>query len=838
VNETLRKNAHPLAIQVFDRLLSTLPLAYNEILLKAETQLLTYSLNTNDATNTALYISANRECRNNHEAMHSRFCKDLEQAINTLFIVKEKSNASTSNYDISQLSILDNDDLHGKIALQKMTSSASKNMLINLDIIDDGLATLVTNTKITSTNNPFSLGVIADLIFTSFSHVNIESRPKLMIYHLFRDLVPELLAPFYQEVADLLIEKGYASRPLITEQESAEPNRARRNLDDATSPTATQSFDNNAAIEAALSQNDFSVLAQMLSNAAIPASLINASNSQSQQLYQPPNDIDSNASVVTVSNQDVDSMLAAVQESLEKDTATPINEQLSQQLRANSSGDMYKVISRKAENNINLVSLLFEFLVENARIFPQALNHIMRLQIPFMRLALKSPTLFSGNNHSARRLLNKLADIGATVNNVNDRAYQVIAEITGCIYVQPELTEDIFDELNEELDTFIKEDIERSKEDSIRIAAEAKELQQMAYGTAEDFLQSRLSNVESKLIFHSLLERLWCELLSRCIIQNGMPKQYLSMELDSDSKKSDEVIFTSEKTNEKSEPKDTDEWSELVALFDWIIWSIQAGSNQEDKSRLLNTLATNIKRITTIFKKYEIDIGFSSHFMDQIRSIHLKVIKEKVGTIIDDNQLELNDETQLLLEEIDETKKDDNDKNLIDLVIGRDHQNISQPSSQLTATAINNQGAEETKLEMKSSIEQRNNGDENNVLTTNSTTDVEKTKPTTKPLIAETKHLEIKDIILQVDRLRAGNWLEYLVDAKPTRAKIAFYASYNEKFIFVDRQGHKLFERFRSELIVDIKDGYASVLDTTDTFDKALSHVIGSIRNQQASISP
>lgn len=842
----LRKKAPPLAAKIFDQLLTAMPPIYNEILSEAEAYLLVCSRDAEDDKDRALYIGAIEECGNKREAMCARFSEDLEQDIVTLFgsneTPKEEPGADAKpaprSFDLSNLSILDESDLQEKIAVQKMVSNASKEFLVNVDLIDEGMANLVTPVVLDSSNNPFSLSVIGDSIFESFSLANMDSRSKILIYNLFRDSMFLQLEPLYRDIADLLVENGYASRAVAAQPAAATQATFDSGLKQllasggvaASNAQTTTASPGGSSIT--LAEGDFAALAQLLNSAAIPASFsgrgTTASNGQPLQLYAAPSDIDDNTSVVTVSNQDVEAMLGTIQDAADNDNSLSVHEQLGNYLRSESSDDVYKVISRKAENNINLVSLLFEFIVENASIFPQALEQIMRLQIPFMRLALTTPALFSGNNHSARRLLNQLADLGATVNASSDRAYEVIVEITECICVQDELTENVFEELNEDLATFIEEDAERNEEASIRADAEAKERQQIAYETAEEFLQNRLKSVEHSLIFHTLLERLWCELLSRSIIKDGLPKQQLGIEPDEGSEP--ELALSSDRDSPES-----DRWNELVELFDWVLWSTQAGSNQQDKDKLLKSLAATIKRLIKTFKEYEMDEVFSGHFMDQMREIHLKVIKEKIGTVIADEQLDLKEETESLLEEIAEVKKEE--EKPADLVIGRDHQDIPLPLSQLIPE-VTEMPPEEIETSPGLQLEPLDNDEElaeDDTLTEKADQPAdEEIKQIAQPIVAETKRPEIRDIIQQVAKLRTGDWLEFLVEGKPTRAKIAFYATYNEKFVFVDRQGHKLFERFKPELVVDIQDGYATMLDHTDTFDKALSSIIGSIRTQQA----
>jgi len=68
-----------------------------------------------------------------------------------------------------------------------------------------------------------------------------------------------------------------------------------------------------------------------------------------------------------------------------------------------------RVVEEADEDVINLVALLFEFIL-NDHAVPDAFKALIaRLQIPMLKLAVLDKSLFSRAGHPARRLLNEIA---------------------------------------------------------------------------------------------------------------------------------------------------------------------------------------------------------------------------------------------------------------------------------------------------------------------------------------------------------------------------------------------------------------------------------------------
>ena len=74
------------------------------------------------------------------------------------------------------------------------------------------------------------------------------------------------------------------------------------------------------------------------------------------------------------------------------------------------------------EDAIDMIDLLFDFVLKDSELPNQIQTILVRLQMPFLRIAVLEPELFASNDHPSRKLLNTLSEAGKTWNEASDRS--------------------------------------------------------------------------------------------------------------------------------------------------------------------------------------------------------------------------------------------------------------------------------------------------------------------------------------------------------------------------------------------------------------------------------
>ena len=73
------------------------------------------------------------------------------------------------------------------------------------------------------------------------------------------------------------------------------------------------------------------------------------------------------------------------------------------------------------EDVIDMIDLLFDFVLRNSELPSQMQSILVRLQMPYLRMAVLEPGLFADEKHPAKLLLNRLAEAGKTWTEAADR---------------------------------------------------------------------------------------------------------------------------------------------------------------------------------------------------------------------------------------------------------------------------------------------------------------------------------------------------------------------------------------------------------------------------------
>ncbi len=746
-----------------------LELAFNEVIKRfdnvlneVEPQLLALARESEEDSEKDRIISATETFYRSRDLLCEAFTEKWEEICGRLVKkagddANDSKSVAADKLDLSHLSILGEEELQEKIALQNLSSSAAQELKYLLVPIRSGIEQAMPGYVINRSTIAFFPTALAECVFEGLQALETDGDIRRHVLLLFRqqfftsiDSLFKLIGQMFEEQGFSLEQLSAVNRPPQPGPQQAPPSAQPQGP--GYSQGSPQAQTHGTAPSDTLSQE----LGQLIQHAQVPAHLMSGGGGSFGSLSAVPADLNPDMSIVTVSNKEVGKMLETMQSnvSASKDSGeTPdIHKTMAHLLKSNASPNSYRVMSQMGENVINMVSLLFDFILQNDNIAPVASNLIMRLQIPYMRLAVSDSSLFSNREHPARKLLNTMAELAVGISDTESPGYlkihAAVEQLTQQYSDDPQQVESLQEELASFLETLETES--KDKEETTQKQAASEEQQEIANSAATQVVNGRINEIDNSLIFHSLLEKVWAEVLKTIYLRHGM---------------------------------DTEQWNTSVLLLDDIIWSTLAGDN--DKKKLLTALPKLVPEVESTFSQYDIDELVRSHFLDQLHEIHINIIKGKSGNTILDQDLEHSSAVKLIVDEIEEEEQIKEEQELAEkeeLAVGADFK-----------------------------------GDDEHEV----------------PVIEEAARLDTKAVLDIVSGLRPGVWMEYMVKGEPVRCKIAFYAPNQEKYIFVEGSGRKLFDRIRPELVVDIQDKLAKVVEGGDLFEKAMSSVVASIRDQR-----
>ena len=216
-----------------------------------------------------------------------------------------------------------------------------------------------------------------------------------------------------------------------------------------------------------------------------------------------------------------------------------LQEQLGSLLsRVSAKTGKSRVVGEIDDDVINLVSMLFEFILDD-RTLPDSLKALIgRLQIPLLKVAVIDKTFFSRGSHPARRLLNEIASAamgwGDQDEAQRDSLYQKIEQIVARLLNDFVDDPAIFSELLADFLAFIGDERRRSEllEQRTRDAEEGRAKAEIARQEVEYALNQRLLGKTLPEVVVRLLQEAWSKVLLLTCLKHGTQSEEWQAALD------------------------------------------------------------------------------------------------------------------------------------------------------------------------------------------------------------------------------------------------------------------------------------------------------------------
>lgn len=184
------------------------------------------------------------------------------------------------------------------------------------------------------------------------------------------------------------------------------------------------------------------------------------------------------------------------------------------------------------EDLINLVSMLFEFILDDYNLSAPIQVLISRLQIPILKVVIKDKAFFSRANHPARKLLNSLARAGIGWSNADeksrDKLYEQIHNIVARILEEFDGDVQLFETLGDEFDQFLTRENRKSSlvEQRTRESERGRIKSQKAQDTVDRLLKEKLARRPVPPAIHDILVNGWSRVMFLAYLRNDVEHRW------------------------------------------------------------------------------------------------------------------------------------------------------------------------------------------------------------------------------------------------------------------------------------------------------------------------
>lgn len=695
------------------------------------------------------FFEAMRDLRLKRKNIERGFLQKVFEAFATLNQYEIGKPAPLDAVSFDALSLVQNDALEESVALDSMVAKVVSRDATALSHLTTRFNAMVSK-KLDDKTNPLGPTCLCEFFLDACSSLGVEIRVKLIILKLFEKYVLSGLDQLYAQANQALIATG-----VLPELKSAP---APRNPSRASSPAGSAGQEAAPELSAGFAdegvQEVFGALQALLSQArgtAIP------------QRNRP-------ADAMPISSNDLMRLLSHMQQRAPAQVSDDfdLREQLEGLLvRASAKAGKARVVGEVDEDVINLVSMLFEFILDD-RTLPDSLKALIgRLQIPMLKVAVIDKTFFSRGSHPARRLLNEIASAalgwGEQDDAQRDSLYQKIEQVVQRLlndFVDDPL---IFSELLAEFLAFTGDERRRSEllEQRTRDAEEGSAKAALARREVEQALNQRLLGKTLPEVVVRLLQEAWSKVLMLTCLKHGV---------------------------------ESDQWQAALSTMDDLVWSVEHHDEPEARMRLLEMVPRLLKALREGMAGAAFDPFSTGEFFNQLEALHVQAFQRFKRSLPEDSApadapvlADITDEQRAELAEV-----------------GMDLPLLELPAAEAVEEPAMVEVIEEIILLAPGELR------------------------ATEPEISLP---DDDEALLQVDNLRVGSWVEFQEDEEhKLRCKLAAVIKPTGKYIFVNRTGMKVLEKTRMGLAVEFRRSAIRLLDDALLFDRALESVIGNLR--------
>ena len=548
------------------------------------------------------YFDAMREVRKARERIESGFKSRILEGYDRFWQTGScrLSEDDAGEQEADSLMLMNQGDLEEDLAVGGMSSRGENRYFRELYGLDQRFGHMTGGFKLSTKTNPLAPAAICAAFKGVARKLPLDLKLKLVIYKQFERKVVDTLGGLYTEVNTQLAKAGILPTITTNIRRKSHPNRSPAqhkpvNGSRFNEPRCEQAGPGYADYQEDVQAELFSTLQQLLSRYR-PTPMISGVTEDAQLPVARPTDV-----VEALSNLQHNIPAAGAFTEAGRPVGFDIRSSLAQILQTGQGTEAGKRIDRTDQDVIDVITMLFEFILEDQNL-PDAMKALLaRLQIPMLKVAIIDKEFFSRKTHPARRLLNSMAQAAVGWCEKNGRLegglYALMESIVQRILNQFENDIEFFADLYKEFSEFLlreEQGARRAEERTTQITKGKEQLESARHQVFEEINNRLLARDQVPEVVVTLLKDGWKDVLLLTSLRKGL---------------------------------DSPEWLTALETMDKLLWSVEPMQEQEQRQALLQEIPQLLKVLRIGLN----DISYDQHKMaclfKDLQSCHLNCLK-------------------------------------------------------------------------------------------------------------------------------------------------------------------------------------------------------------------
>ena len=478
------------------------------------------------------YFDGMREVRKRRPAIERSYLSLVTRSLSDLTIGQRATPVEPPSPHLGslELSLVADNELEESLAITSMISKNESRLARDLYSLNQRLAVIYGGLKIDDASNPLGPAALSQAFRQAMRELPAEMRVKLIIYKLFDRYVMSGVDELYQAINEALSQAGVLPqlRPSVNRSgtSASAPAASGAGVGEPVQASAQPGLSAGAQDEATAQL--LHTLQSLFSARRGPTRSSVSSGGEPAQPMPTAHELLGALSVLQgqiVSEQQNAAFGTPVNAQTLATEVAQLKDHLLNQIGALRGQRPHQVASVD-EDTIDLVGMLFEFILADHNLPAEMQVMLARLQIPYLKASILDRRLFAQRQHPARQLLDALAEAAKGWSPEADRDRRLIDKVKSIVgRLLHDFDDDlgIFQRLLEELQDF--QDINRRRaelaEQRVAESTRGREKLELARRRAAQEILDRIGGRALPPLIHGVLARAWANHLVLTLLRKG-----------------------------------------------------------------------------------------------------------------------------------------------------------------------------------------------------------------------------------------------------------------------------------------------------------------------------
>lgn len=542
------------------------------------------------------YFDAMRELRKLRHPIEDGVLRTVLKRFDTFWSGESADRLSMSGLDSEDLALITDEDLEENLAVTTVVTKAENQYHRALYALGQRFGHLSGVGEVSPVDNPLGPKALVEAFHRGMSQWQGKLPVKLIIFKLFERHVMGYVGGLYDEMNDVLVSAGVL--PKIVQQVKRNPvapsvQRARGESDKQAAEAAAGAVRES---EGELTANLLSVIADLLANRR-------ASTGHEPRLLLLP--VVPSGELVNALNNLQHHALGESASSLDeaREARQAFMLALFQALELGSGEHQVKRLEQPDQDVLDVVSMLFDFILDDPNLPDPMKVLLSRLQIPMVKVAMMDKSFFSKKTHPARRLLNNLAHAVVGWVDDGDRTAQSLYGRVECIVtrVLTDFVDDmaLFEELDANFTAYLEREARGAQvaEERMTQVTRGQEHLKVARKRVEQVIKDCLGDMEGlPEPAANLLNEPWRDVLLLAYLREG---------------------------------EESETWRAAVKVAHELVWSVSPKIAQDERQELLKTIPELLRKMREGLANISYDQHKAAVLFKDLQACHIAALRGK-----------------------------------------------------------------------------------------------------------------------------------------------------------------------------------------------------------------